>query len=173
MSIILFGFKSCGKSYFGKKLASKLSCPFRDTDRIIEEQFLVSNGTSLSCNDIYKKLGENDFRLLETQALKSLDGVSNSVIAVGGGLVLCGSNVEILKGFGQLVYLSADKGILKNRMVNARLPAYLDLDDPEGSFERMYCERKILYESIRAIHVDLSGRSDDDVIRDIICRCYG
>ena len=41
MNIILFGFKSCGKTHFGKKLSFQLSRPFIDTDQMIEEEYAL------------------------------------------------------------------------------------------------------------------------------------
>lgn len=39
MNIILFGFKKCGKTYFGKRLAEKMNRRFIDTDTLIREHY--------------------------------------------------------------------------------------------------------------------------------------
>ncbi|MBI3236336.1 MAG: hypothetical protein HYZ48_01300 [Chlamydiales bacterium] len=41
MNTILIGFKSCGKTYFGKKLAEHLSLPFIETDSLIEKEYAL------------------------------------------------------------------------------------------------------------------------------------
>ena len=168
MNIILFGFKSCGKTYFGKQLSNHLSRPFIDTDRFIEEEYALLKHELISCREIYFKLGEEGFRALETQVLASLQNVQNAVIAVGGGMILHRTNLEILKKMGKLIYLMLDKETLKKRVLSSPLPAFLDPIDPEGSFDRMYEKRKTAYERVRAIHIDVGGKSDQTVLDELI-----
>jgi shikimate kinase len=168
MNIILFGFKSCGKTYFGKLLSKRLSRPFIDTDHLLEAEYALLKHEKLSCREIYLKLGEEGFRALETQVLASLQNVQHAVIAVGGGMILHRTNLEILKKMGKLIYLSLDRETLKKRLLSSTLPAYLDPLDPEGSFDQMYEKRKTFYERIRAIHIDVSEKTDLSVLDAII-----
>lgn len=158
MSLILFGFKSCGKTTFGKKLAAKLALPFIDTDRLIEK--LV--GEKLSCRELVKQKGSAFFREKEREAVKSLIGKEKAVIALGGGTVLDPENVRILAKIGVLVYLRVDREALKRRLLTPPLPTYLDPKDPEGSFSRMYEERKEVYEHIPAVWVDVNR--DEEIV---------
>lgn len=168
MNLVLFGFKSCGKTTFGKLLSLRLSRPFIDTDLLIEEEYALLKNERASCREIYNKLGEEGFRALETNVLASLQNVQNCIIAVGGGMILHRSNVEILEKMGKLIYLSLNKETLKKRVLGSTLPAYLDPFDPEGSFDQMYEKRKTLYERVRAIKIDVSNKSDLNVLDEII-----
>ena len=56
MNLILFGFKSCGKTTFGQKLSQQLGIPFIDTDRIIEGK------VNMSCSEFYQLHGDAAFR---------------------------------------------------------------------------------------------------------------
>ncbi len=168
MNVILFGFKSCGKTYFGKRLSAYLSYPFIDTDRLIEKEYAILKKESSGCREIYIKLGKEGFQALETRALGALKNVRASVIAVGGGMVLDRSNVEILEKMGQLIYLSLNKDTLKKRILSSRLPAYLDPSDPERSFNKMYKKRKILYERIGAIQINASNKTDEVILEELL-----
>lgn len=59
--IILFGFKSCGKTYLGKKLAQQLGHSFLDTDLILEELYAQKYGKLLKCPQIYRQEGSKVF----------------------------------------------------------------------------------------------------------------
>jgi shikimate kinase len=136
-NIILIGFKSCGKTTYGQKLAQEIGFHFIDTD------VLISN----NCRDLY----ETDpfaFRRLEKQVIAALLEFHSCVIATGGGTILDSDNIAILKRLGKIIYLKVEKEIIKNRLLGGELPAFLDCHDPEGSFEKMYSERASLYENI-------------------------
>jgi shikimate kinase len=162
MNIILFGFKRCGKTHFGKLLAKKLKRPFVDTDHLIEE----AHGEK--CRQIALKIGDSAFRDLEKQAVASLEMQKESVISVGGGAILDPDNAKKLAKLGTLVYLQLDKETLKKRLLSGELPSYLDPKDPESSFEAMYQERKAIYEQIPALKIDIAGKNEQEIIDLII-----
>lgn len=167
MNWILFGFKRCGKTHYGKKISALLSRPFIDTDQILETLYFAQTRERLSCREIYEHLGATAFRALESESLLSLQNLRRSIISVGGGMVLDPTNVEQLHKLGTLIYLKLDKETLKKRILSTSLPSYLDKTDPEGSFEKMYEERKSVYEKIRAIPLDISHQSETWVLEQL------
>jgi shikimate kinase len=167
MNIILYGYKSSGKTTIGKLLAEQLHWHFVDIDRIIENLYQQETGKSLPMHKIYE-LDSGKFRLLEKQAVSSLKNNDGTVIATGGGTVLNLGNVRILKKLGKLIYLKAPKEIIKQRMLFGRLPAFLDKNDPEGSFEKMYLEREKIYTSIADIVIETDNKTNDEIIREIM-----
>lgn len=109
----------------------------------IDTDVLISN----NCHDLY----ETDpfaFRRLEKQVIAALLEFHSCVIATGGGAILDSNNVAVLKRLGKIIYLRVEKEIIKKRLFEGELPAFLDPHDPEGSFEKMYTERAPLYEQI-------------------------
>lgn len=154
MNLILFGFKGCGKSHFGKLLAQKMHRHFIDTDDLIVELFAKKTGQHTLPREIYVQLGSEHFRALEKEALESLKHVKNSVIALGGGAVLSLENVEFLQKLGCLVYLSTSAETLQKRILKHQTPAFLDSLNPEVSFLEVYQERRPIYESIPATKID-------------------
>jgi shikimate kinase len=167
MNIILYGYKSSGKTTIGKLLADKTYRQFVDIDRIIEDLYQQEIGKFLPMHKIYE-LDSEKFRLLEKQAVSSLKNSDNTVIATGGGTVLNLGNSRILKKLGKLIYLKAPKEIIKQRMLSGRLPAFLDKNDPEGSFEKMYLEREKIYTSIADVVIETDNKTNDEIIREIV-----
>ena len=88
MTVFLCGFMGCGKSTIGKLAAKKLGCGFFDTDELIVEH------ENMSIPEIFAKKGEEYFRRVEADIVKSVCG-KTAVIACGGGAML---NSESAKG---------------------------------------------------------------------------
>lgn len=155
MNLILFGFKGCGKTHFGKLLAKQLHRPFIDTDDLLSTLFAKKTGEQHTPRTIHAQIGEAPFRALESEALQDLKDKKGVIIALGGGTVLDATNVALLQGIGCLVYLCASAATLQKRIANDNLPAFLDEKDPTASFLTIFQERKSLYESIPAAKVDV------------------
>jgi shikimate kinase len=166
-NLILFGYKSSGKTFFGSLLARELNIPFVDTDLLVEKLYREEFQESGTCRQISQKLGIEGFRDLEGRVIEGLKEVSEAVIALGGGTVLNIENCQKLEKFGKLVYLEAEKNTIKQRIFLNGVPSFLDSDDPHQSFESMYEERKLIYEKISAFRVKLEGKTDQQVIQEL------
>jgi shikimate kinase len=164
MNLILFGFKSCGKTTLGKIIAVRMGRPFLDTDRLVETLYYTRTGEKKNYRDIFKTLGVDGFRELESDVAQQLKTAKNTIISLGGGLILNARNAALLAKFGQLVYLKLSKESLKTRILRRELPAYLDPLDPEGSFEQMYMQRLQIYEKLPSLVVDLEAKTQDQVV---------
>jgi len=166
-NLILFGYQSCGKSYFGKLLSRELHCPFIETDVIIEQFYREKYLEPLSCRQIANKLGEGGFRLLEMQAVDSIREVSNSVISVGGGTLINQENYSKVKKRGKLIFLDVEKQIIKQRIFKDGVPSYLNQHDPENSFEQMYDQRLPIYAKLAMFTVTLQDKSVRQVLDEL------
>jgi shikimate kinase len=98
MNLILFGYKGAGKTHFGKLLSLETKRPFIDTDELIVEM------AGKPVREIYLE-NEKKFRAIEKEALQKLNGITNTIIAVGGGTVLDPENVAFLQSLGRMIYL--------------------------------------------------------------------
>lgn len=161
MNLIFFGFKNSGKTTLGKLTAEKLGRPFIDTDHLLEQLH------SEPIRNLHRKLGEKKFRALESELLYTLEKHQNAIISVGGGLILDPQNAATLAKLGALVYLKLDKETLKKRTLRD-LPSFLDPNDPEGSFEKMYEERVKIYEATSAHTLNLENKTQDQVLLEIL-----
>ncbi len=168
MNIILCGFKSCGKSTVGKALAQALDYRFDDTDALLEEYYRSANNEVLGAAQIYTKHGQDIFRQLESDVVHKLEKLDDRVIALGGGTVLNPENVKHLHHIGKIIYLRASKDLLKNRMLQSRIPGFIDQNDPDTSFEKMYQERYKLYEQLADVIIDVDGKTQDQIAKEII-----
>ncbi len=169
MNLILYGFKSCGKTTLGQNFSKSMSCAFYDTDNLVESLYQIKIGQYTSVREIFKNEGEIYFRRLEKQVLSLIVNVKNSIIAVGGGLVLDPSNRRFLKQLGKLVYLKVKKEMIKERIFSAEqhccnLPGFLDINHPEESFEQIFEKRTLTYEQIPAYKLIVGDRKEESRI---------
>lgn len=109
--IVLVGMMGVGKTTFGKKLASKLKCPFFDLDHEIENEI----GHSVSW--IFENAGEKEFRKLETKKLEELlSREENIVLALGGGAFISQENRDMIKSNSLSIWLQASAETIFKRV---------------------------------------------------------
>ncbi len=156
-SIILFGFKSCGKTHFGKLLAHKLNWSFIDTDDLLVDLYREKK----TPHEIHKALGEHEFRKLEDAAIQTLCPESSSVIALGGGSLLNIDNLAHLKSVGKLIYLKSDLSTISRRISQDKIPSFVNVNNPLDS---IYKKRTQLYESIKTPYVNVHLLDEVDVL---------
>ena len=157
MNLILFGFKGCGKTHFGKLLAKKLGRPFFDTDDAIVK---LKNGSSI--REVHHLIGEEAFRAIETTVIESIAHLKGFVISVGGGAVLSVLNQKLLQKLGQLVYLEVCFETIKNRSFSW----------PYDQLKKLYTDRLPIYEAISAYKVQVDGLSQSEVLAELEAITY-
>ena len=108
--VYIIGFMGSGKTTAGKKLASLLDWSFIDLDKKIEEQ------SEKTISEIFSKYGEDYFRDIESEVLKSLGSEKNIVISTGGGTPCFGDNMEYMIRTGLTLYLKLTPGQLRSRL---------------------------------------------------------
>ncbi len=173
MNIILFGFKKCGKTYYGLRAAQKLGMHFIDSDLLLEKVYEQIHHQSLSYREIAKKHGFAFFRQLEKHVISLLLQEKNSIISLGGGVILEEENVERVQQIGKLVYIKTPKEQLKQRIFSGDLPAYFDPKHPVDSFESMYSERLPVYESIPSFVLDTKSKTEEEILGELFSFIQG
>ena len=150
-NIILIGFMGSGKTTLGIRLSYRLRRPLLDTDRWIEKE------QGMSVSDIFASYGEEGFRQLETQAVKSLlEAEPGQVISTGGGLPMREENQALLKQLGFVVFLR-----IRPETVCERL-------DPEGEIRRLLAVRNPIYEQAADRVVDVDGKDFEELLEEIL-----
>ncbi len=109
MHIFLIGFMCSGKSRIGRELAPLLRLPFHDLDRVIEAR--VGPITPF-----FQREGEEAFRKVEAEVLRDLLEAQPAVIATGGGTPCEGTNLELMKASGTVVWLDVPMDVLMPRI---------------------------------------------------------
>jgi shikimate kinase len=111
--VYIIGFMGSGKSTAGKKLASALGWTFIDLDRKIEEH----EGKTIP--QIFTQDGEDRFRSVESQVLRSTEQLSETVVSTGGGTPCHGDNMDFMLDTGLIIYLKMAPSQLMQRLMNS------------------------------------------------------
>ena len=157
--IFLIGMPGAGKTTIGKALAQTLGLDFYDVDTEIQER------TGKSIQNIIIHDGEEEFHQLEFTVIQDLVSKKNaSVIATGGGTVLCDAPAELMRESGYVVLIQRDvKQILDDLDMEIRP---LLKESIEYIF-RLYEERQPIYE--RVSHIKIENISNvADVVKAVI-----
>ena len=159
-NIILIGFMGAGKTTIGKLLAKETELAFVDTDERIEQE----QGQKIP--DIFAQEGELYFRDLETELLQRMqEDTYGSVVSVGGGMPVREQNRALLRSLGCVVYLSAGKQTILERVKKDGSRPMLEGGSLEERVERLMREREGYYRQAAHIDVRTDGRSIRQVLQ--------
>lgn len=148
--IFLIGFMGCGKTYWGRQLADRLSVPFFDLDEQIEQV------TGKSINDIFAQDGEEFFRRREKEMLMTLtESHANFVMSTGGGTPCFFNNIDYMNRMGTTLWINCTAECLQNRLQSekAKRPLVRELGDEQlkAYIIKKTGDRKIFYQQAKAI----------------------
>ena len=128
-----------GKSTIGKKLAKKLKLKFIDIDQIIEKK------EKRTIKEIFENKSEGYFRKIEKKISLEELKKSNAVIALGGGAFMNSSIRKESKNLSISFWLDLDLKSLLIRLKNVKKRPLLNQDSLEESVNKIYSERKKIY----------------------------
>jgi len=154
---VLIGMMGAGKSSVGRCLQRRIGLDLFDTDEIVAAKF------GISIAEIFAKHGMDKFREAETQALRELTASQRAIIVTGGGIVLCEENTDLLKRFGVVVWLNAERETLFERASQTGNRPLLQGANPRKTFTQMLQARLPLYAKLADIRVDTSVLTDEEV----------
>ncbi len=159
MNIVLCGMMGSGKTTVARVLENIYGFSVVDTDEIIVRR----HG---EINAIFRDLGEQAFRDIESQTVKEVSALDWYVISLGGGVVLRRSNVEELKKNGKIFYLRT-----RAETVIARVKGDSSRPLLQGNLEeRVHAilkDRSKVYEEAADVVIDTDDKSPEE-IADII-----
>ncbi len=148
----LVGMPGSGKSTVGRQLAQRLGVPFIDLDHQLE---LV---LKTSIRNFFETEGEARFRDLEAQVLADTTAQPGGmVLSTGGGAVLRPENREVLRQFGNVLYLRASPEEIFKRVKHDRTRPLLQVGNPLHRLRELYAQRDTLYRET-ATYVIETGR---------------
>ncbi len=137
--IIMIGLMGAGKTTIGRRLANRLSIPFRDADHEIEA------AANMSVAEIFAEHGENHFRDGEKRVIARLLDQGDQVLATGGGAWMNEETRTLVNDKGISVWLKAEFDILMARVRRRSHRPLLKDPDPEGVMRRLMDERYPVY----------------------------
>lgn len=147
--IFLVGFMGCGKTYWGRKWSQQYKLPFYDLDEEIEK------AEKKTIAAIFEKYGEEFFRKVEADAVRSFSEKVNCIIACGGGTPCFADNMLWMNNNGTTVYLSASPQCIYQRLIDEKnkRPLVKNLNGQEllSYIEEKLQERELYYRQASVI----------------------
>ena len=153
-----------GKTTTARRLAQRLGWDVVDTDDMFEEKYKIS-----VC-DFFNKYDEDLYRKLESEVLKSTEGMENVVISTGGGTACYFDNMDWMNQHGITVFLRISQKAVVDRLLHAKRKRPLSIGKSEEELtafvEQHYTNRLPFYEQAR-ITVKSEDLDLDDLVRQI------
>ena len=160
--VVLIGMMGAGKTTVGSRLARAMERPFVDSDVQVEQR------AARTVREIFETDGEAAYRAIESEVLaEALGSEEPAVIAAAGGTILDPNNRRRMRECGTVVFLEAKPEDLVAR-VGGQDHRPLLRDDPLGVLQQMDRDRRSLYEDTADVVVDVSSKSADAVVQEIV-----
>ncbi len=160
MNIIFLGMKHCGKSTCADAIATEFDCRLYDTDDEMAKFYFEKFGEHCTAKEIFAKHGADYFKEIEYTAIEKLaeeikESENFHVIALGGASPLNYNCVDLLKATDSIaIWLKADCNTLFERVVNNGPSRFLEVENPEENFRKMYQKREPFYQKYADVTVD-------------------
>ena len=139
-SLYLVGMMGSGKTSTGRPLAERLGYGFVDADAVIEQV------AGCTISEIFERDGEEEFRSLETQVMRSISERHSLVVATGGGVVTRTENWGMMHQ-GIVIWLDVERRQLLQRLQNdATQRPLLMTEDPAETLDEILTQRRPLYD---------------------------
>lgn len=112
--VFLVGFMGCGKTSWGRKFSAALGYKFIDLDHELEAR------AGMTIPEYFTTHGEDAFRKLESDILKTTPYQTNTVVSTGGGLPVFFDNMDWMNKHGKTLYIQLSPKALAGRLENAK-----------------------------------------------------
>ena len=149
----------CGKTTLAKKLSARLGYQLVDLDHEIEHKL----GQTVA--SFFAQYGEDAFRKLESEVLKTLNYDQNTIIATGGGTPCFFDNMDWMNANGHTIYIEMTPPALAARLQGGKStrPLLKDLNSQEiqAYIEQKLSEREVHYLKAKSIINGINLGADD------------
>ena len=160
-NLILLGMMGVGKSTLGKIAAKKQGLKFIDTDLNIEKK------CSMKITEIFKKKGEDFFRLQEEKEVLESLKKSKCIIALGGGAFMNKSIRNIILKNSISVWLDVNLKTLNKRIKWNKKRPLLYEKNTEEKIKTLYKERRNIYKLAKH-KINCYGLSKESIVEKIL-----
>lgn len=138
-TIVLVGLMGAGKTKIGRRLATRLSLPFFDSDTEIE----TAAGETIE--EIFRNRGEALFRDGERRVIARLLTQPTHILATGGGAFMDAGTRAAIAARGVSVWLRADLDVLVARVARRTNRPLLQQKDPREVMATLIERRHPIY----------------------------
>jgi shikimate kinase len=154
-AVVLVGPMGAGKTKVGRRVARLLGLDFVDTDKTI----VAAHGPIAQ---IFAEQGEPAFRALERGAV--VDALTtDGVVSLGGGAVLDPATRADLAA-QRVVLLTVGARAVEGRLGQGTRPL---IRDGLGDWQRIFDERRPLYQEVADLEIDTSHRPFDAIAEEV------
>lgn len=127
--VFLLGYMGCGKTTLGVELARQLGVSYIDLDDYIEQR------QGMTIMEIFATMGEERFRVLETEVLREVAAMTDVIVGCGGGTPCHGDNMALMNQVGITIWLTTSPERITARLLlpeqKAKRPKIAHLPDDE------------------------------------------
>ena len=151
------GLKHSGKTTFARLHSERCKVLFSDADHLVQKLIEPQ-----SIRDYYRTNGKESFMKLELEAVDDflLSSSKPFVMSLGGGASDNIPLMERIAGEGKLIYLHRRESDMLPIILRDGIPPFLDEDDVEGSFHRLYEKGDSIYRKYADLTVELGPYTD-------------
>lgn len=163
--VFLIGYMGSGKTTLAKKLAGRLGIRFMDLDQ------LITAATGQSIPEYFEQHGEEAFRMLERNILRSLDTSEPTVVSVGGGTPCFHDNMQWMMEHGQTIYLQISSRALWSRLAQSDIRKRPVLQGLQGEELFRFIDSKLNERAPFYMQAEYHIQQMKDSVEDIIRKC--
>lgn len=161
-NVALIGFMGSGKTTVAGEISRQAGMEVASTDAEVERK------AGMPIRQIFATKGEDAFRLLESEAARSLAAKRRSVIDCGGGLPVMEGNRMALRQAAAVVWLWAGKKEIMRRVPADGTRPLLSVPEPGGRVEELLSQRMRHYAEASDIVIDTERMKAAEAARRIL-----
>ncbi|HOV90772.1 MAG TPA: shikimate dehydrogenase [Syntrophorhabdaceae bacterium] len=158
-NIALIGFMGTGKSTIAEELSKNYNMTTIDIDRLIEKR------SRITIDEIFKSQGEKSFRDMEHKELRRIKGLSNVVVACGGGIVTEKRNIAIIKKTYISIWLWSKVEVILDRIGKYTTRPLLEGKNKIEKMKTLLGFRLYQYALTSDILINTEGKSPKELAR--------
>jgi shikimate kinase len=163
MNIYLCGMIGAGKTALGKALATRLSWKFFDLDETMDRE------AGCRFHELVAREGWLSFRQREYRICKRFAHGHHAVIALGGGTVRYEWNMDVLRGTGYTILLTADLPTLAERVRQNDRPRVNEGTTLEEDLIQIWSQwNHLYYEAADAVYATDQGKDIAEEAEDLV-----
>ena len=150
-----------GKTTVGSRLAHELALPFYDLDREMDRRL------GYSFHRLVEERGWVAFRELEYSICKEFASLNRSLVCLGGGTVRYEWNMDVLRGTGMIILLTASLKELARRVRLADRPRVNVGTSLEEDLEKIWSETSDKYHQAADLIYSTENKSVDEAVEEL------